>query len=104
MKLYPQRRLSSFAGFTLIELLVVMAIILILAGLVLGTAGFVSSKSRITRAQGELNALITLIDRYKSNKGFYPPDNPNDPVQTQLYYELTGTLQQNNGGVPAYLA
>ncbi|MEP6708715.1 MAG: prepilin-type N-terminal cleavage/methylation domain-containing protein, partial [Verrucomicrobiota bacterium] len=54
---------SSVAGnrrggaFTLIELLVVMAIILVLAGLVLATSGYVQKKGLRSRTETEIAAL-----------------------------------------------
>ncbi|EEF59220.1 type II secretion system protein [Pedosphaera parvula] len=103
MKLYPQRRLSSFAGFTLIELLVVMAIIAILAALLIPATGIVSKAKIQSRARGQISELVTAIDRYQAKKGFYPPDNKlNKPGNNQLVYELWGALSTTAAGVPAF--
>lgn len=86
---------SAFrTGFTLIELLVVVAIIGILAGLIVGMASVAGAKKSQSLAQAQLAAMETAIDSYHKAKGFYPPDNPNDPTLTQnaLFYELTGTM------------
>ncbi|MDB6022586.1 MAG: hypothetical protein JWQ04_2443 [Pedosphaera sp.] len=87
-------------GFTLVELLVVIAIIGLLAGLIAGLAGTATSKMRQSRVEAERDALITAIGRYQKNKGFYPPDNTNDTVQTPLFYELTGTTVIFSSGNP----
>jgi len=87
-------------AFTLIELLVVIAVIAILAGLILATAGIGSSTGRKKRVEAERDALITAIQRFKQDKGYYPPDNPNSTVLSPLFYELTGmvaTLNPANG-------
>jgi len=86
----PQSELRT--AFTLIELLVVIAIIGLLAGLILGTASIASAKKTQTRVSAERDALVTTIESYKKDKGYYPPDNTNDPtcIQTPLFYELTG--------------
>jgi general secretion pathway protein G len=59
-------------AFTLIELLVVMAIIAILAGLVLSTAGFVQRKAATSRAEAEIKALEAALESYKADMGDYP--------------------------------
>ena len=60
------------AGFTLVELIVVMAIILVLAGLVLGTSGYIYNKSGRARAEAEINAMSAALENYKADNGVYP--------------------------------
>ena len=83
------------AAFTLIELIVVIAIIGILAALIFPIVGVVNRKKQISTAQTQLKALEVAIDGYKTKLGYYPPDNPNNAVTNQLYFELLGTT--NNG-------
>src|SRR4051812_40183689 len=84
-------KIQIVSAFTLIELLVVIAIIAILAAFLIPVAGVVGRTQKISRARAEMARLETAIDSYKSMRGYYPPDNPNDPMTNQLYYELTGT-------------
>ena len=84
------------AAFTLIELIVVVAIIALLAAMVLPIAGAVNARKQISVAQTQLKGIETAIEGYKTKLGFYPPDNPNNFVTNQLYFELIGTT--NNGG------
>ena len=58
--------------FTLLELLTSMAILIILAGLILGSFGFATriAKKRTTKAQ--ITAIEVALDQYKSEWGFYP--------------------------------
>jgi prepilin-type N-terminal cleavage/methylation domain-containing protein len=69
---------SSVAGnrragaFTLIELLVVMAIILVLAGLILATSGYVQKKGARSRTEAEIAVLSAAIESYKADNGIYP--------------------------------
>jgi prepilin-type N-terminal cleavage/methylation domain-containing protein len=94
----PQRRRQ--AAFTLIELIVVIAIIAILASLIFPLAGAADRRKKISLAQAQLKGIEAAIDGYKTKLGFYPPDNPNNVVSNQLYFELLGTT--NNGvGLPA---
>src|SRR4051812_47164082 len=84
-------------AFTLIELLVVIAIIGILAGLIVGVGPIASAKMRTSRAQAELQSVISAISSYQAKKGVYPPDNSKFTTNSPLYYELTGAVLLNNG-------
>jgi general secretion pathway protein G len=72
-------RASSFrkrgsAAFTIIELLVVIAIIIILAGLILSTVGYVQKKGARSRAEAEIAAMSAALESYKADNGIYPRD------------------------------
>lgn len=67
---------SCRRGFTLIELLAVMTIILILAGLILAIAGNANYKGACARAQGEIQAMSTALESYKTDNGAYPESTP----------------------------
>jgi prepilin-type N-terminal cleavage/methylation domain-containing protein len=97
MKIQSHRRRSSLPAFTLIEMLVVIAIIGILAALIVVAAPAASRKMKFARMEGEREALVSIIEKYKARKNFYPPDNTNDSVVNPLFYELGGTKQQNDG-------
>jgi prepilin-type N-terminal cleavage/methylation domain-containing protein len=89
----PRHQLHGRRGaFTMIELLVVIGVIAILAGLIMGAAGIMSSKARQKRVEAERDTLLIAIQRYKQDKGSYPPDNPGNPAKSQLFYELTGMV------------
>lgn len=92
------------AGFTILELLVVITIIVILAGLILATTGYVEKKGARSRAESEIAALSAALESYKADNGIYPANsntnalksasdaNPNDYLTAcqYLYGELTG--------------
>jgi type II secretory pathway pseudopilin PulG len=65
---------AATTAFTLIELLVVIAIIIILAGLVLSTVGYVQKKGARSRAETEIAALSAACESYKADNGVYPRD------------------------------
>ena len=58
----------------MIELLVVIAIIIILAGLVLSTIGYVQKKGARARAETEIAAISAACESYKADNGVYPRD------------------------------
>ena len=58
-------------AFTIVELLIVIAIILVLAGLILATSGYVQAKAKRSRVEGEIAelsdklAMRKIIERAK---------------------------------------
>ena len=72
-------RRSSRRAFSLIELLVVVAVIAILAGLVLQTAGYVQKRGATARAEAEIKALEAALESYKADMGDYPRGNNTAP-------------------------
>jgi prepilin-type N-terminal cleavage/methylation domain len=81
-----KRKPSAIRGFTLIEILIVIAIIAILAGLLLRTAGYVQKKGAVSRAEAEMSALTVALENYKADHGDYPQgsnvDGVNAPAAT----------------------
>jgi type II secretory pathway pseudopilin PulG len=63
------------AGFSLIELFVVISIIIVLAGLILGTVSYVQKKGTRARAETEIAAISAALESYKADNGIYPRDS-----------------------------
>lgn len=82
MQREPNER--STPGFTIVEVLVVMAIILVLAGLVLGTSSYVHNKAARSRAAAEIAALSAALENYKADNGVYPESGATDILNAQL--------------------
>lgn len=82
----------AIAAFTMVELMVVMAVIIIMVSLLIPTIGAIKKRRVITVAQGELNQVATAIESYHAKRGYYPPDNPGNPLLNPLYFELEGTV------------
>jgi prepilin-type N-terminal cleavage/methylation domain-containing protein len=101
-------------AFTVIELLITITIILVLAGLVLATSGYVQTKAKRSRAEGEIAAISAALENYRADNGTYPTDTTNgttntldartmfDPIAAQyaaasffLYGELSGDAVGN---------
>src|SRR6266550_5334651 len=77
----PPRRRTAKAGhssflrqraFTLLEVLVVITIMIILAGLVLSTFGYMQKKGARARAETEIAAISAACESYKADNGVYP--------------------------------
>jgi prepilin-type N-terminal cleavage/methylation domain-containing protein len=104
-------------GFTLIELLIVIAVIVVLAGLILSTFGYVQKKGARARVETEIAAMSAACESYKADNGIYPRDTTktdtlnarfdSDPSVTPfpnvyqnasqfLYGELSGDRDFNN--------
>jgi|ERR1043166_4088029 type II secretory pathway pseudopilin PulG len=92
-------------AFTIIELIVVIALIIMLAGLILSTVGYVQNKGARSRAEAEIAAMSAALENYKADNGAYPTDSTKtemlDPAASinptnyaaaslYLYEELTG--------------
>ena len=77
------------AAFTILELLIVIAIIIILAGLILATSGYVQKKGARSRTEAEIAAISAALENYKADNGIYP----RDPTRTQYsMHALTLTI------------
>jgi prepilin-type N-terminal cleavage/methylation domain-containing protein len=113
-------RHSSFGitdGFTLIELIVVVAIIIILAGLVLSTVGYVQKKAARSRAETEIAAMSAALESYKADNGAYArgpatamtvgstiiPANVTDNLDAKTKGDPTNTTTPTYGQTSLYL-
>ena len=76
-------------AFTIVELLVVMAIILVLAGLVLGTSSYVHNKGARSRAEAEIAALSAALENYKADNGAYPGATATDTLDPKAAIDST---------------
>ena len=83
------------AAFTLIELLVVIAIIMVLAGLVLSTVGYVQKKGARSRAETEIAAMSAACESYKADNGIYPRNTTTDTLDARQNFDATLTVYQS---------
>jgi prepilin-type N-terminal cleavage/methylation domain-containing protein len=70
MKLSP--KVKYHRGFTLAELMVVITIIIILAGIVIGSMGFVNTRQKNNQAEIQIKLLENAIQQYHTDNGDYP--------------------------------
>src|SRR6266496_6255705 len=87
-------RASTFGAggaFTLIELLVVMAIIIVLAGLILSTVGYVQKKGARSRAETEIAAMSAACESYKADNGIYPYNASTNGLDAQTMLNPSAT-------------
>ena len=97
--------IKNLSGFTLIELLIVMGIVGILAGMSIFAMQGARESARDARRKGDLEAIATAVEIYKSDCHAYPAalaspltsnctgslvtymeETPIDPVSGALYY------------------
>lgn len=87
----------------MLELLIVMTIIIVLAGLIIGTSDYVQKKGKRSRAEAEIAAMSAALESYKADNGIYPtttatndldPSNINadsyKAASFDLYVQLSG--------------
>ena len=93
-------------AFTIMELLVVISIIIILAGLILGTSGYVQKKGARSRTEAEIAAMSAALESYKADNGVYPSDptateqlNPSLAPAFNTYQASTLYLYERLAGV-----
>lgn len=95
-------------AFTILELLVVLTVIIVLAGLILATSGYVQNKGARSRTDVEIAAISAALENYKADNGVYPSNvdtraldpattTPESyrPASSYLYSQLTGDDDAN---------
>jgi type II secretory pathway pseudopilin PulG len=95
-------------AFTILELLVVLTVIIVLAGLILATSGYVQNKGVRARTEAEVAAISAALENYKADNGVYPSNVDTtalDPASTSpdsyrsassyLYSQLAGDDDAN---------
>ncbi len=78
-------------GFTLIELLIVVAIIAILAAIAVPNFLEAQTRSKVSRVKNDHRTLATALEAYFVDNNRYPPDQDNNPLNTNEngFYKLT---------------
>jgi type II secretory pathway pseudopilin PulG len=90
------------------ELLIVIAIIIVLSGFILATAGYVQKKGKRSRIAAEIAAMSVALENYKADNGAYPTDAVTngfsvttaniaayDAASVRLYEYLSGDTDRN---------
>jgi type II secretory pathway pseudopilin PulG len=91
-------------AFTLIELIVVIAIIIVLAGLILSTVGYVQKKGARSRAETEIAAMSAACESYKADNGIYPRGNAADPSTGTPPFDTDNENARTDGNPTNYAA
>jgi len=68
----PRELSSQTRAFTLIELLTTMGIIAILAAMIVGVSSVVSRNMMEARTKARLEAMMTALEDYRRDRGYYP--------------------------------
>ena len=100
-------RHPASAGFTLIELMTVIAIIAILAGIVIGVAGYATAKADRGRAIADMEKIKNVLEEYRVENGGYFTNAVDTPMSgasfTALYrYKKDLNLTNDPWGNPYY--
>jgi general secretion pathway protein G len=92
MKTMRERVRGSEEGFTLIELMVVILIIGLLATIVVQNLRGATDKAKRIKAEADISALKTALDRYYLDNGSYPSSDQGLPALVSA---------PSNGKIPA---
>lgn len=84
------------SSFTLIELLAVVGIIVLIAGLVIGTASYSNRKARESKTKSQLHQLTIALDLYKNDWGWYPITFSNAPRDRAISHVWDAGTTNNN--------
>src|SRR3954470_15205988 len=82
-------------AFTIVELLIVMAIMIVLAGLILATTGYVQKKGYRSRAEAEIAAISAALESYKADNGAYPRSTETDALKANTMGDPTTPTYQS---------
>jgi type II secretory pathway pseudopilin PulG len=72
-------------AFTLVEMITVIAVIIVLAGLVVGISGLVNTNAAKTRANAEMKAIASACDAYKIDNGSFPQTGDTDKLDPRKH-------------------
>jgi prepilin-type N-terminal cleavage/methylation domain-containing protein len=81
---------STPNGFTLIEMITVVGIIVVLASLIIGTAGYVNNKAARDKTLGLIKAYGLALDAYKNDNGNYPNSGDTELLDPRKDWNPTG--------------
>jgi general secretion pathway protein G len=83
------------AAFTLIELLAVMAIMMVLAGLLIGVSTLVYRVAREAKARSNIEKILNALNEYRLENGAYPLSanvGTNDASILEFYQAISNWL------------
>jgi prepilin-type N-terminal cleavage/methylation domain-containing protein len=90
MQRFPSRR-----AFTLIEMITVIAIIAIISGMIISLAGLMTTKQNRAKAQGDITAMVSACEAYKTDNGGYPQDVPAGSASNSVTNDLDPRQDMN---------
>ncbi len=88
------------SAFTLIEVLAVIAIVVIVAGIVIGGAGAANRKAAEAKARSEISKFEIAVQQYKRDHGYLPSDDFDSVTDD---HEITRSFLVSSDGEERYL-
>jgi general secretion pathway protein G len=94
---------ATTSAFTILELLIVISIIIVLAGLILATSGYVQKKGARSRAEAEIAAISAALENYKADNGIYPTHTDTVALDPTTDVDPSTTLPNKYSKASLYL-
>lgn len=82
---------NNHQHFTLIELLVAMAIIIILAGILIGGVGYAGRRADEAKTYAAIETMAMALEQFKADNGYYPPSG-NGAQEIKFYRSADGLM------------
>ncbi len=98
-----QKSIKNNNGFTLIEVLIVVVIIGLLSNMAIVNYGQKTEEAKEVVSQGNIVNIMTAIELYEMENGYYPDDTVEDPLSVLLGGEgSTKFLKIKEGDLALY--
>ena len=94
---------ATTSAFTILELLIVISIIIVLAGLILATSGYVQKKGARSRTEAEIAAISAALENYKADNGIYPTNGDTEILDPSMDVDPSTALPNKYSKSSLYL-
>lgn len=83
-------------GFTLVEILVVLAVVMLLAGALLGVGKYITVRAQVQLCESQLEVISTALEQYYDDHGVFPFEADLTYSQLNLQADLIGSVSSGD--------
>ncbi|GHS93115.1 hypothetical protein FACS1894139_01750 [Planctomycetales bacterium] len=84
--------------FTLIELLIVVAVIVVIAGLVMSSVGYLRKVAKRNQALDDIHSFYNALEKFKFKYGVYPQESAANVLSASVHISKTLVDQLDKEG------